>query len=259
MRFMMLMIPKGYESAKADAMPDPKAIEKMMKYNEELKNAGVLLSLDGLHPPATGARVSYSGGKPQVTDGPFPETKEVLGGYWMINVKSRAEAIEWAKKVPAANNEVVEVRQVFEMTEFPEDIQKAAAKIMQRNPIVWTEIPVKDIERARKFYETAFGFAISPAMPFGDHKMAFLPMDPKGPGSGGALFQGGTKPSQEGVTIYLSVKSINPALEAIAKAGGKMLIPRTDIGQYGFFAHFEDSEGNRVGIHEMPVGAPCQQ
>ena len=103
MRFMMLMIPKS------------------------LQKAGVLLALDGLHPPSMGARVSFAGGKPKVTDGPFSEAKEVLGGYWMIQVKSRDEAIEWAKRCPASGNEVIEIRQVQEMADFPADVQKAAA------------------------------------------------------------------------------------------------------------------------------------
>ncbi|MGH6946152.1 MAG: YciI family protein [Kiloniellales bacterium] len=128
MRFMMLMIPKGYETAEPGAMPDAKAVEGMMKYNEELQKAGVLLALDGLHPPSMGARVTFSGGKPKVTDGPFAETKEVLGGYWMIDVKSRQEAIDWAKRCPGGDNEIVEVRQVQEMEDFPEDVRKAAEK-----------------------------------------------------------------------------------------------------------------------------------
>jgi hypothetical protein len=128
MRFMMLMIPKGYETAAPGAMPSAEAVAAMMKYNEALQKAGVLLALDGLHPPSTGARVTFSGGKPTVTDGPFTETKEVIGGYWMIQVKSREEAIEWAKRCPASDNEVIEVRQVHEFSEFPPDVQKAAAK-----------------------------------------------------------------------------------------------------------------------------------
>src|SRR6187397_2700664 len=124
MRFMMLVIPKGYESAKPGTAPDAKAVEAMMKYNESLQKAGVLLALDGLHPPSMGARVTFSGGKSKVTDGPFAEAKEVLGGYWMIQVKSRAEAIEWASRIPGSDNEVVEVRQVQEMSDFPEEIQK---------------------------------------------------------------------------------------------------------------------------------------
>jgi hypothetical protein len=124
---MMLMIPKGYEKAAPGAMPDAEAVAAMMKYNEALQEAGVLRGLDGLHPPSMGARVSFEGGRPMVTDGPFIETKEVLGGYWMIDVGSKEEAIEWAKRCPASANEVIEVRQVQEMEDFPEDIQEAAA------------------------------------------------------------------------------------------------------------------------------------
>ncbi|HET9886854.1 MAG TPA: YciI family protein [bacterium] len=126
MRFMMLMIPKGYEKAAPGTVPDAKAVEAMMKYNESLQKAGVLLALDGLHPPSMGARVTFPGGKAKVTDGPFSEAKEVLGGYWMIDVKSKAEAIEWAKRIPGSENETVEVRQVQEMSDFPADVQKAA-------------------------------------------------------------------------------------------------------------------------------------
>lgn len=127
MRFMMLMIPKGYESAKPGTMPDAKAVAAMMKYNQALQEAGVLLSLEGLHPPSMGARVTFEGGKPRVTDGPFAEAKEVLGGFWMIQVASREQAIDWAKRCPAGPNEVIEIRQVQEMADFPADVQQAAA------------------------------------------------------------------------------------------------------------------------------------
>jgi len=126
MRFMMLMIPKGYAAAAPGTMPDPKHVAAMMKYNEALQKAGVLLGLDGLHPPAMGARVAFAGGKPKVTEGPFPEAAEVLGGYWMIQVKSKAEAVEWASRCPASDNEVIEVRQVQEMADFSPEVQKAA-------------------------------------------------------------------------------------------------------------------------------------
>jgi hypothetical protein len=124
MRFMMLMIPKGYEKAEPGTMPPADAVAAMMKYNEALKEAGVLITLDGLHPPSMGARVSFAAGKPLVTDGPFIEAKEVLGGYWMIEVASREEAIAWASRCPASDNEVIEVRQVQEMADFPADVQK---------------------------------------------------------------------------------------------------------------------------------------
>jgi hypothetical protein len=128
MRFMMLMIPKGYESAATGTMPDADAVARMMKYNEELQKAGVLLALDGLHPPAEGARVTFEGGQPRVSDGPFTEAKEVVGGYWMIQVRSRDEAIQWATRCPAGPNEMIEVRQVFELSEFPQDVQAAAGE-----------------------------------------------------------------------------------------------------------------------------------
>ena len=136
MRFMMLMIPKGYETAAAGTMPDADAVAAMMKYNEALQKAGVLIALDGLHPPSMGARVTFPGGKAHVSDGPFAEAREVLGGYWMINVASRAEAIEWASRCPGGENEIIEVRQVQEMLDFPPDVQEAAAGFteMQQAP-----------------------------------------------------------------------------------------------------------------------------
>ena len=119
MRFMMIMLPKDYENAKPGWVPDLKSMDKMGKYNEELGKAGVLLALDGLTPPATmSARVTFKGGKSKVTDGPFPEAKEVVGGYWIIQVKSREEALEWASRIPGQDNETVEVRRMFELSDF---------------------------------------------------------------------------------------------------------------------------------------------
>jgi hypothetical protein len=125
---MMFMIPAAYQGGKekpvaADFTPPADAIEKMMKYNEELAKAGALISLDGLHPIEKGARVAFSKGKTTVTDGPFIESKEVLGGYWMVQFKSKEEAIQWVKRVPAADGDVVEIRQVFEMEDFPADVR----------------------------------------------------------------------------------------------------------------------------------------
>lgn len=118
---MLLMIPQGYESAPPGTLPEPDRIAEMQKYNDALQQAGVLLALDGLHPPSMGARVSFPAGKPTVIDGPFPEAKEVIGGYWMLQVSSRAEAIEWASRCPASVNEMIEVRQVMEYDDFPAD------------------------------------------------------------------------------------------------------------------------------------------
>ncbi len=125
MRFMMFMIPDVREE---DWMPSAEAVAAMSKYNGSLTKAGVLLSLDGLQPPSKGARLSFSGGKPRTIDGPFTEAKEVIGGYWMIQVKSKAEAVEWASRCPAADGDVIEVRQVFELSDFPPDVQRAAGR-----------------------------------------------------------------------------------------------------------------------------------
>jgi len=137
MRFMMLMIPEVYARAetRANLRPDAKGVEAMMKYNEQLAKAGVLIALDGLHPPVAGARVSFNGGTPKVADGAAVGAKEVLGGYWMINVKSKQEAVDWATRCPAAPGDIIEIRQVFEMSDFPADVQKAA-----ENPTVRAQV-----------------------------------------------------------------------------------------------------------------------
>jgi hypothetical protein len=126
MRYMMLMIPKGYEKAAPDAMPDAKSVAAMMKSHTSLEKAGVLLTLDSLHAPAAGTRVSFADGKAKAVDGPFAEAKEVVGGYWMIQVKSKEEAVEWAKRCPAGEGDVIELRQVQELSDFPADVRKAA-------------------------------------------------------------------------------------------------------------------------------------
>src|SRR5256885_13914009 len=128
MRFMMLVIPQGYEKATADFAPPADLVARMTKYNDSLTKAGVLLGLDGLRPPATGARVRFAGGKPKVTDGPFTEAKEVLGGYWIIQVKSRAEAIEWAKRAPMQDGDIIAARQGQEISDLPPDVQKAPGR-----------------------------------------------------------------------------------------------------------------------------------
>jgi hypothetical protein len=129
----MVMIPRVYqpdappgERAEEGFAPPAETVAKMMEFNEELAKAGALIALDGLHPSAKGARVAFAGGKPKVTDGPFTEAKDVIGGYWMIQAKSKEEAVEWARRCPASDGDVIEIRQVFEMSDFPQDVRKAA-------------------------------------------------------------------------------------------------------------------------------------
>jgi len=142
---MMLMIPRVYqpdapagEKAGEGFAPDAEIVAQMTKYNEELAKAGALIALDGLQPSSKGARISFTGGKRIVTDGPFIETKEVVGGYWMIQVNSKEEAIGWAKRCPARDGDAIEIRQVFEMSDFPADVQRAAD-----NPTVRAQVDRK--------------------------------------------------------------------------------------------------------------------
>ncbi len=127
MRFMMLVIPKGYAGARPGTMPDARIVETMEKYNQSLRQAGALITLDGLQPPASGARIKFRNGKGMVTRGPFPGAKEALGGFWMIRAKSLDEAVEWASRAPMADGDVIEVRQVQESEDFPAEVRKVLA------------------------------------------------------------------------------------------------------------------------------------
>lgn len=131
MRFAMFMYP-GIEEK--DWEPTPEDVGAMTRYNEELSKAGVLLALDGLQPPSKGARVRFAGGKPSVTDGPFAEAKELVGGYWIIQAKSKEEAVEWASRCPAGENDMIEVRQIFELSDFPEEVQAAVVELPETPP-----------------------------------------------------------------------------------------------------------------------------
>ena len=122
MKFMMLMIPAVYQRGKVppDFRPDPKQMEPMGRFNEEMGKALKIESLNGLHPLAKGARVSFPKGKPIVTDGPFIESKEVLGGYWLVEAPSKEEVVKWAQRCPANEGDTIEIRQIF----GPEDFAK---------------------------------------------------------------------------------------------------------------------------------------
>jgi hypothetical protein len=137
MRFMVI-VKATAESEKEGALPDPQLMAEMGKYNEELIKAGIVLAMDGLHPSSKGARVKFSGKSRTVTDGPFTETKELIAGFWLWQVKSLEEAIEWVKRGPnsSAGDYEVEIRQIFEMEDFApilsqEEIQYKIAKRAQ--------------------------------------------------------------------------------------------------------------------------------
>lgn len=136
MRFMLLMIPHGYETAAPGTVPDDvEAVSAMMAYNASMQKAGVLVNCEGLHPPSMGARVSFKGRKPMVVDGPFAEAKEVLGGFWIVDVPSRAAAVEWATRCPGGENEVIEVRQIQEIGDYPADVQAVAAEFVSMQTV----------------------------------------------------------------------------------------------------------------------------
>ena len=135
MRFMMMVVPEAYEAATPDAVPTAEAVAKMKEYNKSLRKAGVLLALDTLFPRSTAARISYADGKPTVTDGPFAEPNGVFGGYWIIHARSREEALEWAKRAPMSNHDVIEVRQILETPDFPEHIRTAPESLEHRNVV----------------------------------------------------------------------------------------------------------------------------
>ena len=121
MQFMIMMIPAVYrDNKKLDKkfVPDPKELQEMGRFNEELSKQVKLLSLNGLHPLSTGARVSFSKGKTTVTDGPFVETKEILGGYWMVEADSKEQLVKLMQKCPAEDGDVIEIRKIFSAEDF---------------------------------------------------------------------------------------------------------------------------------------------
>lgn len=138
MRFLMLMYP-GIEQ-ESDWTPSAEAVAAMTAYNQELTEAGILLALDGLHPSSEGARVTFSGGKPTVVDGPFAETKELVGGYWIIQTRDKEEAVAWAARCPTQDGSHLEVRRIFEMSDFPADVQ-AAGQLSQTPPAQTADNP----------------------------------------------------------------------------------------------------------------------
>ena len=137
MRFMMIV--KANKDSEAGVMPSNELISAMTKYNEQMAEAGILVDLSGLQPSSKGARVRFSGGKVTVVDGPFAETKELIAGYWVINVKSREEAIQWAKRCPNPHGNLgdgeIEIRQFYELEDFaPSEAVDQARELEKKLP-----------------------------------------------------------------------------------------------------------------------------
>jgi hypothetical protein len=123
----MMLLPAPAQALEKFAVPSPDIVLPMRKFNADMAKAGVLLAAEGLHPTSKGTRLRVSGGKPVITDGPFAEAKEVIAGFWIIQVKSKEEAVEWAKRCPLPENGLIEIRQVFENSDFPPELQKKTA------------------------------------------------------------------------------------------------------------------------------------
>ncbi len=121
MRFMLLVIPRDFTK-----MPPKDLVERMSKFNDSMRDAGIILDLNGLMPPATAAHVTFKDGKPSVVDGPFAEAKEAVGGYWMIQVSSQQEAVEWARRAPMLDGDRIEVRRISELSDFPPEVRAVA-------------------------------------------------------------------------------------------------------------------------------------
>jgi uncharacterized protein len=263
---MMLMIPKGYENSAPGTMPDARAVEAMMKYNESLQKAGVLNSLEGLHPPSMGVRVTFSKGSPTVMEGPFVDAKEAVGGFWMIQVDSRDEAIEWAKRCPASDNEIIEIRQVQEIDDFPAEIQQIASGLTKMqaeqkaargrlmNPVVHFEMPYENRERVVKFYGSSFGWQMQMlGEDMGNYVLATTTETdqnrPKKPGeiNGGFFPKKPDWPAQY-PSVVIGVENIEESVKKVIDAGGEILGEPMKIPGIGQYVSFIDTEGNRVGI-----------
>lgn len=138
MKFVMFMIPKVYRPGQEpgeDFVPDAEAVAAMTRYNEKLAQAGALVTLDGLKPPESAVRVSFATGRPSVTRGPFAEATEVIGGYWIIRAASTDAAVEWARQCPAAPGDVIEVRPIFDVDAFPDDVRQASESTIVESAI----------------------------------------------------------------------------------------------------------------------------
>jgi hypothetical protein len=131
---MVFMIPGARARMEAGAMPDVGLIDRMMQFNEQLAKAKVLVSLDGFHPSSHGARVRYANGQTMTTEGPFPYAGEIIGGYWIWKVNNKEEALGWARRVPAEDGDVIELREIMEMQEFPKDVQAKGKKLEAKMP-----------------------------------------------------------------------------------------------------------------------------
>ena len=279
-----MVIVKATKSSEAGEMPSPELLEAMGKYNEELVKAGIMQAGEGLKPTSEGKRVTFNGKDRTVTDGPFRETKELIAGYWMWQVDSMEQAVEWVKKCPNPMKEEsdIEIRPLFEMEDFADsdpdgsvaaheetlrtsiatqsdivprvgECEAMSDNQMSVNPVCWFEIYVADMPRAKKFYETVLETKLEElAAPVSELKMLAFPMEMDAADAAGALcHMEGIKPGGGGTLVYFKCTDCATEASRVEAAGGRIQQPKTSIGEYGFMVLAVDSEGNMFGLHSQ--------
>lgn len=256
MRFMV-MVPASPES-EAGILPDATVFGDLIKFNEEMAQAKVMLAGEGLHPTSKGARLVFSGGKSTVIDGPFVESKELIAGFWLIQAESKEEAIAWMKRAPFGDGVVLEIRQVMEMDELgpaltPELKERdricmeRAARNARQHPadrpdpahgqISYLQIPAADPMKSAEFYEHVFGWRIERPYP------SF-----EAPGLIGQwVSDREPAPIEGGPLIWINVDSIHDTLTAALAAGGEVVEPPSADGPR-WLAKIRDPGGNLIGI-----------
>jgi predicted enzyme related to lactoylglutathione lyase len=253
MRFMVI-VPASPES-EAGILPDPQVFEHMIRFNEEMAKAGVMLAGEGLHPTSKGGRLKFSGGKCTVIDGPFAETKELIAGFWLIQAGSKEEAIAWMKRSPFGGGAVLEIRQLYEMDELgltPElrerDLRSKdeAAQNARREPaegagqkhgqVCYLQIPAADPVKSAEFYEKIFGWRIEPP------SSSF-----EAPGLIGQWVTDRPPAHAGGVLLWINVENIDDVLAKVRASGGEVIDGLSPDGPR-WLATIRDPAGNAIGI-----------
>ncbi|QDT34759.1 YciI family protein [Thalassoglobus polymorphus] len=268
MKVMVLV--KATKESEAGEMPSLELLEAMGKYNEELVEAGIMKAGEGLKPTSAGKRITFRGNDRVVTDGPFAETKELIAGYWLWEVDSMEQAVEWIKKCPNPMKEEsdIEIRPLFEMEDFAESDPDGTVmaheeclrkKIADRedqtamNPVGWFEIYVQDMARATNFYEAVLDIKLEHLpSPVEEIELMAFPMSMQSSGATGALTKkDGVASGGNSTLVYFNCEDCAIEGSRVVASGGRIQRPKTSLGPYGFMVLAVDTEGNMFGLHSQ--------
>lgn len=286
MRVMVLI--KGTKSTETGIMPDAKLLQDMGRFNEELMKGGVLLAGDGLKPTRFARRIRITASSRDVSEGPFGNPDDLVAGYWVWQVASMDEAVAWAKRcpMPMPEDSTIELRPLYESEDFAGIGDEMASRMGSKTdalaaqgtgatshaapsgspqqagnrafaPVVWFEIYTSNLERSQRFYETVLGYTLQDApLPEGadatQMAMKFFPMQMGLPGATGALVRmDGVPIGAGGTMVYFHCEDCAVEAARIEQAGGKVMRPKSSLGQYGFMALGTDPDGNTFGLHSM--------